>query len=79
MLARELGPTIINQETSTLKKTTIRAPFDKYHYYSLSVQSPESDVSFMFDTYRDLRSKKATVLREDFCGALVLHRILLLR
>ncbi len=46
-----------------------REPFDKYLYYFLSVQSPESDVSFMSDTYRELRGKKAKILREDFCAA----------
>lgn len=43
-------------------------PFDKYFYYLASVQSPESDVSFMHDTYLQLRGKKPKVLREDFCG-----------
>jgi SAM-dependent methyltransferase len=46
-----------------------RKPFDKYLYYFLSVQSPESDVSFMHDTYRKLRGKKPKTLREDFCAA----------
>ena len=44
-------------------------PFDKYHYYFESVQSPEADVSFMHDTYKDLRGKKPKILREDFCAA----------
>lgn len=49
------------------KKT--RQPFDKYEYYLRSVQSPEADVEFMHDTYREIRKKKPKVLREDFCAA----------
>ncbi len=52
-----------------MKTNKTRQPFDKYKYYHLSVQSPEADVSFMQDTYRSLRSKKAKILREDFCAA----------
>lgn len=52
------------------KKTTAlkNKPFDKYLYYKKSVQSPETDVEFISDTYKELRGKDAKVLREDFCG-----------
>lgn len=43
-------------------------PFDKYHYYQLSVQSTEADVDFLQEVYQDMRGKKAHILREDFCG-----------
>jgi SAM-dependent methyltransferase len=43
-------------------------PFDKYYYYSLSVQSTEADVDFLQQVYQEWRGKKATTLREDFCG-----------
>lgn len=42
--------------------------FDKYLYYLSSVQSPDSDVEFMADTYYALKGRAATILREDFCG-----------
>jgi len=51
-----------------LRKKT-QEPFDKYEYYSRSVQSPDADVSFMHDTYKEIRGKKPKILREDFCAA----------
>ncbi len=44
------------------------APFDKYFYYSESVQSPEEDVRFLRQVYKDARGKQPKTLREDFCG-----------
>lgn len=42
--------------------------FDKYKYYLRSVQSPENDVIFLRDVYKELKGKKPITLREDFCG-----------
>ncbi len=51
------------------KKKKQKLPeFNKYYYYENSVQSPESDVEFFENTYKKLRGKAATTLREDFCG-----------
>lgn len=52
-----------------MTKKSTKKPFDKYYYYSLSVQSPEADVSFIHDTYKKLKKKKPKVFREDFCAA----------
>ncbi len=43
--------------------------FDKYEIYSEAVQSPEADMEFVRDVYKELRGRPAHVLREDFCGA----------
>lgn len=43
-------------------------PFDKYWYYRRAVQSPENDVEFFRDTYKSIRKKLPTTMREDFCG-----------
>ena len=44
-------------------------PFDKYYYYRLAVQSPETDVRFFRDKYRELNDGiDPKVLREDFCS-----------
>lgn len=43
-------------------------PFDRYFYYSQSVQSPEVDAEFFEKVYSELRFKKPNTLREDFCG-----------
>lgn len=52
------------------KQTKIKdlKEFDKYHYYLKSVQSPEDDVIFLRDTYKELRNKNPKILCEDFCG-----------
>jgi SAM-dependent methyltransferase len=47
---------------------SVLVPFDKYYYYSLSVQSTAADVEFIQQVYQEWRSKKAHLLREDFCG-----------
>jgi len=49
-----------------------KKPFDKYEYYTRAVQSPDVDVEFLTDTYRDLRKKKPSSMREDFCGTFAL-------
>lgn len=43
-------------------------PYDKYELYKASVQSPETDVEFLRDTYKELNGGLPTTLREDFCG-----------
>lgn len=46
------------------------APFDKYHYYLKSVQSPKDDVEFYEKAYHHFNAGKIPVsLREDFCAA----------
>lgn len=51
-------------------KKTLEA-FDKYFYYSASVQSPQEDVRFYDRVYRDARGKSPAILREDFCGTFI--------
>lgn len=48
--------------------STLPENFDKYSYYRRAVQSPDTDVDFLRDTYKELRGKEPQVLREDFCG-----------
>ena len=43
-------------------------PFDKYYYYTRSVQSPDADVEFLRNTYKELKGEEPKTLREDFCG-----------
>lgn len=42
--------------------------FDKYWYYLNSVQAPDVDALFFQEVYKEIRRKKPTSLREDFCG-----------
>jgi SAM-dependent methyltransferase len=54
------------------KSARASASFDKYYYYSESVQSPATDAAFLKNVYRELCRKDALVLREDFCGTFLL-------
>lgn len=50
-------------------KKEMQREFDKYFYYSESVQSPPEDAKFLDGIYREARKGKvARVFREDFCG-----------
>ncbi len=46
--------------------------FDKYSLYRKAVQSAESDVEFLRDTYKELKGKMPKIFREDFCGTFAL-------
>jgi SAM-dependent methyltransferase len=48
------------------------ATADRYELYQLAVQSPEVDVEFLSEVYREVRGRKALHLREDFCGTALL-------
>lgn len=42
--------------------------FDKYDLYLKAVQSPETDVEFFQNVYKELKKKNPRSMREDFCG-----------
>ena len=44
------------------------ATADRHELYQLSVQNVESEIDFVDETFETLRGRKATTLREDFCG-----------
>lgn len=44
------------------------AKLDRHVLYELSVQCVESEIDFIDDTYKDLRGRRAELIREDFCG-----------
>ncbi len=41
---------------------------DRHDLYEQSVQSVETEIDFLRDTYRTVRGRPAESLREDFCG-----------
>ena len=51
-----------------LKKYSIADTADIHELYELSVQNSEAEIDFVDHTYKKIRKKKATLLREDFCG-----------
>jgi len=48
--------------------------FDKYDYYSRSVQDTDKDVKFLLRAYKSAFGRNPRVLREDFCGTFQLCR-----
>jgi SAM-dependent methyltransferase len=42
--------------------------FDKYRYYTASVQAPPEEAIFLDKLYREVRGDDPQTLREDFCG-----------
>jgi len=57
--------------TSTLKtnkQKTLAQQADRHVLYQLSVQCPEAEIDFVDEQFEKIRGRKASVLREDFCG-----------
>ncbi|MCW8889343.1 MAG: class I SAM-dependent methyltransferase [Sedimenticola sp.] len=50
------------------KKSRMADHADRHHLYELSVQYAASEIEFVDDTYKAIRGRKASLLREDFCG-----------
>ena len=50
------------------KKKSMAAKADKFLCYQKSVQSPEHEIEFFEQAYRDVFKRKPYSLREDFCG-----------
>lgn len=42
---------------------------DKYTLYELAVQAPDAEIGFVDRTFKKLRGRTATTLREDFCAS----------
>lgn len=55
-------------KTKKIKVGSKSLPYDKYALYKASVQSPDNDVEFIRDVYKELRGRLPVTLREDFCG-----------
>ena len=50
------------------KKKTLASKADKFKCYQKSVQSPEHEIEFFEQAYKDAFKRKPYTLREDFCG-----------
>ncbi|MEO1129583.1 MAG: class I SAM-dependent methyltransferase [Planctomycetota bacterium] len=50
------------------EKAPMAATADRHICYEASVQCVEAEIDFVDDTFRDLRGRRASVIREDFCG-----------
>jgi len=52
--------------------TTLAQRADRYALYQKAVQSPDFEVDFFLQRYRELRGGRPVLLREDFCGTALL-------
>ncbi len=50
----------------------MKKKFDKYHYYSIAVQSPEADIETFNKMFKQNRDRNPKSLKEDFCGAFLI-------
>lgn len=53
---------------SSAKKTPLAAKADRHDLYQRAVQAVDSEIDFVDDTFKELRGRRATLMREDFCG-----------
>ena len=51
---------------------TLADQADRHQLYELSVQNAESEIEFVDVTYKKLRGRRASLLREDFCGTAII-------
>lgn len=56
------------QKKSKKSRLTTAQTADRHKLYELSVQCAESEIDFVDATFEQLRGRKASSLREDFCG-----------
>lgn len=54
--------------TKKSKKKTLASQADRHEIYELSVQYAATEIEFVDETYKQLRGRRARLLREDFCG-----------
>ena len=57
-----------SRKKSKKAKPTQASKADRHKLYEKSVQCVEAEIDFVDETYTQIRGKKATTLREDFCG-----------
>jgi hypothetical protein len=50
------------------QRATLASSADRHSLYQEAVQCVEAEIDFVDDTFLHLRGRKASVLREDFCG-----------
>jgi cyclopropane fatty-acyl-phospholipid synthase-like methyltransferase len=50
------------------KSPSLADQADRHRLYELSVQCSEAEIDFIDDTFKKLRKRRASLLREDFCG-----------
>lgn len=57
-----------SRRTKKKKVVFTKKNADRHVLYQMAVQNPESEIDFVDRTFRRLRGRRASVMREDFCG-----------
>ena len=63
-----MGRSKDKQRSKSKKRKTLAERADKFICYQKSVQSPDHEVEFFEQAFRDAYRRKPLSLREDFCG-----------
>jgi cyclopropane fatty-acyl-phospholipid synthase-like methyltransferase len=63
-----LAQNVIDIRHGKKKRDNMAAKADRHALYEDSVQCVEAEIDFVDDTFKSLRKRKATLLREDFSG-----------
>ncbi len=50
------------------RRQSLASRADRHTLYEKAVQGVEAEIDFVDDTFRKLRKRRASLLREDFCG-----------
>lgn len=61
-------PKKIHKERQKKGLPTFAAIADRHQLYEQSVQSVETEIEFLRETFKTIRGRNAVSLREDFCG-----------
>ncbi len=54
--------------SASRSKPRLASIADRHDLYQHAVQAVDAEIDFVDDTYRKLRGRRASLLREDFCG-----------
>ncbi len=69
---RKAGSTVEAKRAKTKKtpkgKTPRAATEDRHILYQNAVQAVDTEIDFVDDTFKELRGRRASIIREDFCG-----------
>lgn len=60
--------TATTRNTKSARRRTRSIERDRYVLYQKAVQSPDAEIDFVDKTFKKLRGRSASRLREDFCG-----------
>lgn len=64
----ETRPAKAKKKGRSPKKRTMAQMHDRHTLYQDAVQCVEAEIDFVDDAFKELKGRRATLIREDFCG-----------